>query len=258
MPRTKKPKARQSSLLPGTALNVDQIKYLQCMVRELECTLENSRLAMQEKVDRICRNVDLWYDRIIRTVPEEILKRPFREVWDTAVPITNISPATSSLLVASVSSADTETSLDTKPLTATRVRQRALVASGKTKQAASQRRSANLKKKASNEAPGAPKSAKKARKVSLRTPVMHTRTTTGLPVVTPKFDIRKRPATARPVRRGETLLSLSGSPVEAKQSAVPIHIHINNGQVVKVTASNTRDSSLNELCKAIKSLCDKM
>uniref|UniRef100_A0A131YET7 Borealin C-terminal domain-containing protein n=1 Tax=Rhipicephalus appendiculatus TaxID=34631 RepID=A0A131YET7_RHIAP len=252
MPRTKKPKPRQSSLLPGTALGVDQIKYLECMVRELECTLESSRLAMQEKVDRICRNADLWYDRIIRTVPEEILKRPFREVWDTAVPITNIS-ATSSLSVPSTS-ADTETSLDTNPLTATRARQRALVASAKAKKAASQRRS-TVSKKTSDVAPGAPKSAKKARKVSLRTPLVHTHSTAGRPVVTPKFNIRKRPPSARPVRRGETLMSLSGSPVEAKPSAVPIHVHINNGQVVKVTA---RDSSLNELCKAIKTLCDKM
>ncbi|XP_037518852.1 uncharacterized protein LOC119395907 isoform X2 [Rhipicephalus sanguineus] len=258
MPRIKKTKPRQSSLLPGTALGVDQIKYLKCMVTELECALESSRVSMQEKVNRICRNVDLWYDRIIRTVPEDILKRPFREVWDTAVPITNVSSATTSLSTASVCSADTETSLGTKPLTATRLRSKQVVASAKAKRAASQCRSANSKKKASDEAPGVPKSAKKARKVSMRTPVVHTRTTTGLPIVTPKFDIRKRPATVRPARRGETLLSLSGSPVEAKPSAVPIHIHINNGQVVKVVASNAGDPSLKELCKAVKNLCDKM
>ncbi|XP_037280983.2 uncharacterized protein LOC119174252 [Rhipicephalus microplus] len=254
MPRTKKPRPRRSSLLHGKALSPDQIKYLECMVRELECTLESSRLAMQEKTDRICRNVDLWYDRIIRTVPEEILKRPFREVWDTAVPIMNMS-ATSSVSVASTSLPDGEVPPDPKPSTATTVRQRAILASAKAKKTASQRRSAISKKKASDEALGVPKSTKRARKASVRTPVLHTRTTTGVPIVTPKFDIRKRPASARPVRRGETLLSLSGSPVEAKTSGVPIHVHVNNGQVVKVT---TRDKSLNELCKAIKTLCEKM
>ncbi|XP_050027083.1 uncharacterized protein [Dermacentor andersoni] len=257
MPRTKKPKPRQSSLLPGCALGAEQIRYLECMVSELECTVESCLEATQGIADRICRNVDMWYDGIIRTVPEEILNRPYREVWDS-VPVAAVPDFTTALSAASASSASTETSSDARPLTATRLRQKTLVASAKAKRAGSQRCSTGPKRKVTDEAPGSTKPAKKTRKVSVHTPVYHTRKGAGLPVVTPKFDIRKRPAATRPVRRGETLLSLSGSPVEAKTSAVPIHIHINKGQVVKVTASNNGDTAVQELYKAIKNLCGKI
>lgn len=228
------------------------------MVSELECTVESCIEASQGIADRICRNVDMWYDSILRTVPEEILNRPYMEVWDSVSPIPDFSVATASASAASASSAATETSSHARPLTATRLRQKTAVASAKAKRAGSQRRSTGMKKKLTDEAPGSAKPAKKARKVSMHTPVYPTRRGAGLPVVTPKFDIRKRPTTARPVRRGETLLSLSGSPVEAKTSVVPIHVHINKGQVVKVMASNSGDSSVQELCKAIKNLCEKM
>lgn len=226
---------------------------------ELECTVERNCQAVQSAVDRINRSVDMWYDNIIRTVPDEILNRPFRELWDSSVPLPKAFPSSITVSTVTPSPTDTELSSDMKPLTATRLRQKAVVASAKAKRAGSQRRSNVSKKKAADEMPSAAKPPKRARKGSMHTPLLHPRRAAGAPpIVTPKFDIRKRPTTARAARRGEILLSVSGSPVEAKPSNVPIQVHINNSQVVKVVASDTTDPSLKELCKAIKNLCDKV
>uniref|UniRef100_A0A1E1XDZ9 Borealin C-terminal domain-containing protein n=1 Tax=Amblyomma aureolatum TaxID=187763 RepID=A0A1E1XDZ9_9ACAR len=256
MPRTKKGLPRNSSLLPGTTLNPDSMRYLEVMVNELQCTMDSSIATAQAVVNQIHSQVDMWYDNIMRVVPEEILNRPYREFQNAGVLLPTLE--TTSLSALSAASGATETSADSKSSTCKQPRLKKVAASAKAKRAPSQRGSmvAGGKKKASDE-PAGSKPRKMVRKASMHTPIMMQRTAGRLPVVTPKFDIRKRPATARKARQGETLLSLSGSPVNSKPVEAPIHVHINKGKVVKLMADASSSSSVQKLCKAIQSLCEK-
>ncbi|XP_072143785.1 uncharacterized protein [Dermacentor andersoni] len=75
-------RSRPSSPLPGADTDTDQLRYLVSMVKELECVLESTFATTQAYAHRICRNVDMWFDNIIRTVPKEVLDRPYKEVWE--------------------------------------------------------------------------------------------------------------------------------------------------------------------------------
>lgn len=245
MARKKKANAGPPSIPRTTSLGPEELEYLQRMVCELQATLEKCRGAMEEKTDKICRNVDQWFNQIISTVPDEILQRPLREVWDTAAEILCVSPATPSV----------PKSLDSEPTTSKRLMKSIHGAKGKAKNAARQRGSFTTENRASHKTLAGAKPGKKAAKVKLRAPALHIRTSTGLPRITPKFDIRKPPATARSARKGETLVSLSGSPVREKSFTAPIHVHINKGRVVTVTS---RDPTMTSLCKAVKKFWDKL
>lgn len=256
MPRTKKARPRNSSLLPGSTLDADTVRYLEVMVSELQCTMDSSIASVEAVANQICLQVDMWYDNIIRTVPEDILNRPYMEVLESGsvIPIPDTT-ALSSIL--STTSSVSKTSADSKPSGSIKPRPKKLVASAKAKRAPSQRGSmAGSKKKASDELASS-KPRKMLRKASMHTPTMTRNAAGRLPVVTPKFDIRKRPATARKARQGETLLSLSGSPVHSKPVEAPVHVHIGKGKVVKLVADTSNDLSVQKLCRAIQELCDK-
>ncbi|XP_065311583.1 uncharacterized protein [Dermacentor albipictus] len=137
MPRTKKLGARshQPSPLHGADTNSDQVRHLELMVKELECTLESTFATTQANARRICRNVDMWYDNIIRTVPKEVLNRPYKEVWDSISPsptpdmsvATALLPSSAGSSVVASASADGEASTSKqpqkKPTTARKARQ---------------------------------------------------------------------------------------------------------------------------------------
>uniref|UniRef100_A0A023FSP3 Borealin C-terminal domain-containing protein n=1 Tax=Amblyomma parvum TaxID=251391 RepID=A0A023FSP3_AMBPA len=252
MPRTKKPGPRDSSLLPGTTVSPDSIRYLELMVDELQCTMDNSVATARAIANRICSQVDIWYNNLIRTVPEEILNKPYMELRDSGYLFP--MPDTTALSTFSATSSNAQTSAESTSSASMQTRLKKLAASGKAKRAPSQHGSvARGKKKASDEPVGS-KPKKMQRKASMHTPVRTRHTAGKLPVVTPKFDIRKRPATARKARKGETLLSLSGSPVDS-QLVEAIHIHMANGKVKLTPAASS--SSVQELCKAIQGLCEK-
>ncbi|KAH6929236.1 hypothetical protein HPB50_025203 [Hyalomma asiaticum] len=241
MPRTKKTKPRQSSLLPGCTLGHEQIRYLECLVSELECTVERNCQAVQSAVDRINRSVDMWYDNIIRTVPDEILNRPFRELWDSSVPLPKALPSSITVSTVTPSPTDTELSSDMKPLTATRLRQKAVVASAKAKRAGSQRRSNVSKKKAVDEMPSAAKPPKRARKGSMHTPLLHPRRAAGAPpIVTPKFDIRYPGASLKQ----NVINEGAGAPLDSSREGVLLEFPANNGEYHKESSEELIADSL--------------
>uniref|UniRef100_A0A023FVV0 Borealin C-terminal domain-containing protein n=1 Tax=Amblyomma parvum TaxID=251391 RepID=A0A023FVV0_AMBPA len=255
MPRTKKALARNSSLLPGTTISPDSIRYLEVMVDELQCTMDNSIATAKAIADNICRQVDMWYDNVKRLVPEEILNRSYMEVRDSGFIIP--TPDTTAFSAFSATSNGTETYADSTSSASMQPRLKKLAASAKARRAPSQRASvAGGKKKALDE-PASSKQRNLMRKASMHTPAMTRNMTGKLSVVTPKFDIRKRPATARKPRQGETLLSLSGSPVNSKTVETPVHVHLGNGKVVKMMADPSSKASVEKLCKAIQELCRK-
>lgn len=267
MPRTKKFKPqRVSSLVPGSSFNPKMSRYLEVLESELEETLQSSLAAERAATEQICRKVDMWYNNILRTVPMEVLLEPFKASDHECLKLPDIdapslAPTMASHSSCTASSSEEKPSLasaEEQPSTARQTRRRVGAApSTKGKRVA-------VKKKLSPAGSCSAKPQKMARKVSsaaysFRTPLARTRVARGsLPIVTPKFDIRKRPpATARAARQGETLLSLSGSPVASKPAGavVPVHVHLNGGQVVKLKAESGSDESVKQLCRAIQQYC---
>lgn len=267
MPRTKKFKPRMSSLVPGSTFDPKALRYLEAMESELEESLQSSLASERAATEQVCRKVDMWYNNILRTVPMEVLLEPFSAADRECLKVPDLGSISLAPTVASHSSCTASTSSEEKPSlasaeeqpsTARQTRRRvAVAASTKGKRVA-------VKKKLSPPGSSSVKPQKMARKVStagysFRTPLARTRAARGsLPIVTPKFDIRKRPpATARAARQGETLLSLSGSPVASKPAGavLPVHIHINEGQVVKLKAESGSDESVKQLCRAIQQYC---
>uniref|UniRef100_A0A0C9R1T2 Borealin C-terminal domain-containing protein n=1 Tax=Amblyomma americanum TaxID=6943 RepID=A0A0C9R1T2_AMBAM len=255
MPRTKKGHSRDSSLLPGTTVSPESIRYLEVMVDELKCTMDSSVAAAKAIAKQIHRQADMWFDNMMRMVPEEILNRPYMEVLDSGFIIP--TPETTAVSTAGATLNGTETSGDSTSSASMQSRLKKLAASAKTKRAPSQRGSMAKGKKKASEEPASSKPRKMMRKASMHTPTTTRRMTGKFPVVTPKFDIRKRPITARKARQGEMLLSLLGSPVNSKTVEVTIHVHLNNGEVMKVVADPNSNSSVQKLCKTIKELCKK-
>lgn len=72
MVRTKKQgaRSRQPSLVHGAAISADQVRYLELLVEDVECTVESTLATSQAIADRICHYTDVWYNHIIRTVPK--------------------------------------------------------------------------------------------------------------------------------------------------------------------------------------------
>lgn len=246
MVRTKKQgaRSRQPSLVHGAAISADQVRYLELLVEDVECTVESTLATSQAIVDRICRYTDVWYDHIIRTVPKEVLDRPYREVWDSinSIPTPDMSMAQASLSSSAGSSLVASNSGDCDPSTSKQLQRAKVVASVEAK------KNRWTISKASKVPP----------KGSLGTPLKQVCTSARASVITPKFDIRKQPTTARKPHQGETLLSLRGSPVSSKSPEAPVHVHVDKGQVVKVIASNTSNESVKKLCEAIESLSKKL
>ncbi|XP_077538795.1 uncharacterized protein LOC144151568 [Haemaphysalis longicornis] len=265
MPRTKKPQPRQSSLISGGTLDPAGLRYLEVLESQMVESLHAALAAEKAAVEQVCRRADMWYNDILRTVPMEVLMQPltradleYREPYIPDAASVAASLASSSSGFSSAASTSTES----KPSTLTQTRRRVgVAASAKSKRVAA-------KKKASppGSCSSSAKPAKVARKAStasygFHTPLARTRAARGsLPVVTPKFDIRKRPpASARAARQGEVLLSLSGSPIASKQAPVilPVHVHVNGGQVVKLKAESSNDDSVKQLCRAIQQYCGR-
>lgn len=241
------------------------MRYLEVLESQLQESLHAALAAEKAAVEQVCRRADMWYNDILRTVPMEVLMQPltradleYREPYIPDAASVAVSLASSSSGFSSAASTSTES----KPSTLTQTRRRVgVAASAKSKRVAA-------KKKASppGSCSSSAKPAKVARKAStasygFHTPLARTRAARGsLPVVTPKFDIRKRPpASARAARQGEVLLSLSGSPIASKQAPVlqPVHVHVNGGQVVKLKAESSNDDSVKQLCRAIQQYCGR-
>lgn len=263
MTRTKRVvKSRQSSLLPGSSVNPEGLRYLEVLVSELEVTLQNSLAMEHAMTDRLRRRADMWMNRIVQTVPMEELMQPFTEAdREYLQPPSDVFSLPTSLAASSSSASAQSTSAEEKPSTSKRTRPRPAVASAKGKKVAKR---SGVGKKTALEAASGPKLRKPVRKSSaaslgFHTPLARTRAAKGsLPVITPKFDIRKRPVSARAARQGETLLSLSGSPVETKGAVAPVHVHLSNkGRVVKLKAGNSMDDTVKQLCRVIQEYCGK-
>lgn len=262
MPRTKKVQQRQSSLVPGSCIDPAGLRYLEVLESELEESLRSSLAEMQALVQQVCRKSEMWYNDILRTVPMEVLLQPLTDA-DTEYREPYIPDAAS--LARSVASSfsgfssTASTSTDRKASTLKRSRQRVgVAASAKGKRVAV--------KKASPPGSCSSKPAKMARKVSTasygyHTPLARARAARKSQlVVTPKFDIRKRPpASARTARKGEVLLSLSGSPVASRPppAVLPVHVHIDGGKVVKVKAESHSEDSVKQLCRTIQQFCSR-
>ncbi|XP_077540696.1 uncharacterized protein LOC144152968 [Haemaphysalis longicornis] len=266
MPRTKKPRPRQSSLISGCTLDPAGLRYLEVLESQLQESLHAALAAEKAAVEQVCRRADMWYNDILRTVPMEVLIQPltradleYREPYIPDAASVAVSLASSSSGFSSAASTSTER----KPSTVTQTRRRVgVAASAKSKRVVAKKKASPLGSGSSSSA----KPAKVARKAStashgFHTPLARTRAARrSLPVVTPKFDIRKRPpASARAARQGEVLLSLSGSPIASKQAPalLPVHVHLDGGQVVKLKAESSNDDSVKQLCRAIQQYCGR-
>lgn len=246
---------------------------MEVLAAQLEESLDVALATEKAAVQQVCRRADMWYNDLLRTVPMEVLMQPstkadiqFRERFIPDAASLALSIVSSSSGFSSAASLSTDgkasTSADEKPSTLRQTRRRiGVVASAKGKRVA-------VKKKASplGSCSSSAKPAKVARKAStasygFHTPLARTRAARGsLPVVTPKFDIRKRPpASARMARQGEVLLSLSGSPIASKPAPaiLPVHVHLDGGQVVKLKAEPSNDDSVKQLCRAIQQFCGR-
>lgn len=270
MPRTKKPLPRQSSLISGSTLDPAGLWYLEVLERQLQESLHVALASEKAAVEQVCRQADMWYNEILRTVPTEVLMQPFtradleyREPYVPDAASMAASLASSSSGFSSAASMSTE-GKQSSTLMQTR-RRVAVAASAKSKRVAAKKKASPLGSGGSSISSSA-KPAKVARKAStasygFHTPLARTRAARGsLPVVTPKFDIRKRPpASARAARRGEVLLSLSGSPIASKPAPalLPVHVHLDGGQVVKLKAESSNDDSVKQLCRAIQQYCGR-
>ncbi|XP_037518858.1 uncharacterized protein LOC119395912 [Rhipicephalus sanguineus] len=205
---------------------------------------------MQEKTDRICRNIDMWFDNIIRTVPEEVLNRPFRDVWDTSIPIptSEVSLASASLATSAMSASATASSLPVtnssldEPSTSEKL-PKGQVPANETK-----------KKVGHHDCPISSKPLQVLHGGRMRTPLSQLRATGRAPLVRPKFDIREKPTSAREPRLGETLMSLQGSPVTSGRPQV--HLLLNkDDEVTEVRAEDMNNPKVKRLCEAIEELC---
>ncbi|XP_077550949.1 uncharacterized protein LOC144164339 [Haemaphysalis longicornis] len=207
----------------------------------------------------------MWYNDILRTVPMEVLMQPLtradlecREPYIPDAASVAVSLASSSSGFSSAASTSTES----KPSTLTQTQRRVgVAASAKSKRVAAKNKTLPLGSSSSSSSAKPAKVARRASTASygFHTPLARTRAARrSLPVVKPKFDIRKQPpASARAARQGEVLLSLAGSPIASKPAPVllPVHVHVNGGQVVKLKAESGNDDSVKQLCRAIQQTC---
>lgn len=288
MPRTKKVQQRQSSLVPGSCIDPAGLRYLEVLESQLEASLQSSLAEMQAVVQQVCRKAEMWYNDILRTVPMEVLMQPVTdadiEYREPYIPdMASLAQSVASTSSGFLSTASTST--DGKSSTLKQSRQRVgVTASTKSKRVAVKKKASppgscnakpakvarkvagKKKKKASPPGSCSATPAKVVRKASTassayHTPLARTRIAQkSLPVVTPKFDIRKRPpATARTARQGEVLLSLSGSPVASRPppALLPVHVHLEGGKVVKLKAESGSEDSVKQLCQAIQQCCGR-
>ncbi|KAK8787910.1 hypothetical protein V5799_022322 [Amblyomma americanum] len=71
----------------------------------------------------------------------------------------------------------------------------------------------------------------------------------------PKSPIRMKRKAARKARPRETLVSLAGSPVKSQPVETPVHVHIDNAEVVTLACDASSRASVENVCKAIQEMC---
>ncbi|XP_065281362.1 uncharacterized protein [Dermacentor albipictus] len=253
MPRTKVPhgRPRQSSHLHGADTEKEEIKHLERQVKELQRTLKEAIATTEENASRICHEVDLWYDNIIRTVPEEVLNRPYRENWDSLVqnPPPHMSVASTTLKSSCGPSALASTCAESEASTSNQ-----LGYTTETKVAAT----IEAKKEESETHPTTSNLPEAQFEKSLGSPIAEVQDGGHAPGIRAKFDITKKPANARKARPGEILLSLKGSPVSTKPAEVVLCVHLDETDEIQRSAGEITDESVKDLCKAIEKLYEDL
>lgn len=189
----------------------DVIRELELQVRELEITKTRTIATMEAIAERTRRKVNDWYENILRTVPEEILNRPFLEELERAAAV-----ATPQGPMAPEWFAIPGTSGPHPLLAASNYRGKE---PANTKQKPDSDGADIAEADKADEACSRPLDV--AQKLKTGTPVAPEHAGGDFPVIRPQFDIREKPPKTRKPQPGEILISLRGSPVSWEEPKVP-------------------------------------
>lgn len=187
-------------------MSSDRLRYLELLSQELELTMQSTRAEMDAIEERTRTKINNWYANILRTVPEEILNRPFMEELDNPLLATPQWSVASESLCSAAASAMSAISA---------------ISSQLGEEEPNNDQMPHAQDAATAEANTVDQARSKLEKLRVRTPLTKHDDGGRLPVIRPKFDIREKPAHARKPRPGETLVSLRGSPVVCEGPDVP-------------------------------------
>ncbi|CAN7937348.1 unnamed protein product, partial [Ixodes hexagonus] len=224
MPRTKQAVRRKSrsSVVAEQAAHRSMLEYFETVKSDVDTDMSRYLEQIRTGAEALCLKSDVYFDRVVKKFKDTgLLEMNFLELMGEKEPdpfaYTDSDSASCSTAPPSTGGFSSGATRSTvRKQTKGRVRVAKNMSGGRSK-----RRTKGAVKKSLSE-DRQPRERKKSRSGShlARTPSVKSRSALR-PVITPKFDVRRgrTPSVTRKARKGEVLVSLSGSPVQNENPA---------------------------------------